>query len=155
MEDKQEKLECQGLLSETQYGAGTCKDTAPVLMACLASCAHTQIKGLQPYLLCSTSASTRMTTILLIQKCFCKLLLTASPKSSSTDIPAIQNRKWDLRDKVSRKEKYRNAFSIANNTFTCFESIFNLRIIYILEWYCTAEIFHLNFKQNPNPIRIK
>lgn len=91
---------------------------------------------------------------LLIQKCWCKLLLTASLKSSSTAIPALQNRKyttekWDLRDKVSRREKYRNAFRTANNTFACFEGIFNFRIIYVLELYWITEIFRLNFKQNP------
>lgn len=42
MEDKQEKLVCQWLLSVTRYGARTCKDTAPVLMACLVSCACTR-----------------------------------------------------------------------------------------------------------------
>lgn len=139
-EDKQEKLECQGLLSVIQYGAGTYNNTAPVLMACRASYAHTQTKGLQPWLLCSTSAATPITTILLIQKCLCKLLLIASLKSSSTAIPAGQNRKcttekWDLRDKVSRRKKYRNAFRTANNVFACFEGIFNFRIIYAPEQY--------------------
>lgn len=54
-----------------------------------------------------------------------------------------------MRDKVSRREKYRNAFRTANNTFACFEGIFNFRIIYVLELYWITEIFRLNFKQNP------
>lgn len=134
LEDKQEKLECQGLLSVIHFGAGTCNYTAPVLMACLPSCVYTQIKGLQPCLLCCTSTSTPMSTTLLIHKCFCKLLLTTSLKSSSIAISAIQNRKctsekWDLRDKVSRREIYRNTFSTASNAFAYFEGTFNLRII--------------------------